>query len=155
MRTNHPMRTNQWNGIDLLASIHVPAARRDGNARLIGNHRKLRATVALNRNLRRNMRSLIGSEPALAGNLVSPLPEATDVMPRQAVTDRQWAIACLVAKGLTNGQIARELVLAEGTVANHVAAILHRLGFGCRAQIAAWVVQQQYLTREPVAAVDQ
>jgi signal transduction histidine kinase len=47
-------------------------------------------------------------------------------------------VAQLIAKGLTNQEIASELVLSSGTVANHVAAILTRLGLGSRAEIATW-----------------
>jgi PAS domain S-box-containing protein len=48
-------------------------------------------------------------------------------------------VASLLARGLTNRQIAAELVLTAGTVANHVRAILLRAGFSSRAQIAAWL----------------
>jgi DNA-binding NarL/FixJ family response regulator len=47
-----------------------------------------------------------------------------------------------VAEGLTNEQIAQRLVLTPGTVANHVAGILQRLGFSGRAQIAVWAVER-------------
>jgi DNA-binding CsgD family transcriptional regulator len=55
------------------------------------------------------------------------------------LTARQREIARLIAVGMTNRQIAEELVLTEGTVANHVRHILLRLGVRCRAQVAAWV----------------
>jgi signal transduction histidine kinase len=54
------------------------------------------------------------------------------------LTLRQREIATLIARGFSNEQIANELVLSTGTVANHVAAILTRLGLTSRAQIAAW-----------------
>ena len=41
---------------------------------------------------------------------------------------------------MTNRKIAAELVIAEGTVANHVEHILDKFDFSSRAQIAAWVV---------------
>ena len=46
-----------------------------------------------------------------------------------------------VARGLTNKQIAAELVIAEGTADRHVANILGKLAFSSRAQVAAWVVE--------------
>ena len=52
-----------------------------------------------------------------------------------------------VARGLTNKQIAAELVIAEGTADRHVANILGKLGFSSRAQIAAWVVEHAVRTR--------
>jgi non-specific serine/threonine protein kinase len=50
-------------------------------------------------------------------------------------------VAALVARGLTNRQIAEELVIAERTAGTHVANILNKLGFTARAQIAAWAVE--------------
>lgn len=60
-----------------------------------------------------------------------------------ALTLRQWEVAHLIARGYRNEDIARELVITEGTAANHVRHILMRLGFHSRAQIAVWVIQQQ------------
>jgi two-component system nitrate/nitrite response regulator NarL len=56
------------------------------------------------------------------------------------LTARQREIAQLIAMGCTNREIARRLVLEVGTVANHVAQIMDRLGVSNRAQIAAWAV---------------
>ena len=39
-------------------------------------------------------------------------------------------------------EIARALVITEGTAANHVNHILNKLDFSSRAQIAAWVAEQ-------------
>ena len=62
---------------------------------------------------------------------------------REALTMRQREIARLVARGYTNQQIATELVLTPGTVANHVAHILTKLDLQSRTQIAVWVIQQE------------
>jgi non-specific serine/threonine protein kinase len=58
------------------------------------------------------------------------------------VTLREREVAGLIARGLTNRQIAAALVVAEGTVANHVKSILARLGFDSRVQIAAWAIER-------------
>jgi DNA-binding CsgD family transcriptional regulator len=55
-----------------------------------------------------------------------------------ALTLRQRQVVQLIARGASNEEIASELVLTNGTVANHVAGILGRLGLSSRAQIAAW-----------------
>jgi hypothetical protein len=47
-------------------------------------------------------------------------------------------VAVLVAQGLTNKEIAAQLVISERTAATHVAHILDKLGLRTRAQIAAW-----------------
>lgn len=54
------------------------------------------------------------------------------------LTPRQRQIAALIAQGHSNAEIARQLVLVPGTVANHVEQILTRLGFRNRTQVAAW-----------------
>jgi len=55
------------------------------------------------------------------------------------LTPRQREVAAFIAAGLTNRQIAERLVVSEGTVANHVRAILDRLGAERRTQVAAWI----------------
>ena len=57
------------------------------------------------------------------------------------LTQRERGVAALVARGLSNRQIADELVLSERTAEGHVEQILNRLGYNTRAQIAAWVVK--------------
>lgn len=58
------------------------------------------------------------------------------------LTPREVEVADLVAQGLTNRQIADELVVTEATAAKHVEHILDRLGFNTRAQIAAWAARR-------------
>ena len=55
-------------------------------------------------------------------------------------------MAGLIARGLTNRQIAEELILAKTTVDRHVANILGKLGFAGRAQIAVWAAERGLLT---------
>jgi predicted ATPase/DNA-binding SARP family transcriptional activator/DNA-binding CsgD family transcriptional regulator len=55
------------------------------------------------------------------------------------LTHREGEVVVLVARGLTNRQISRELRISERTAGNHVAKILKKLGLRSRAQIASWV----------------
>ena len=57
------------------------------------------------------------------------------------LTARQFVVAQQVARGLTNAELARELVLTQGTVANHVQATLQRLGLRNRVELAVWAVR--------------
>jgi DNA-binding NarL/FixJ family response regulator len=46
----------------------------------------------------------------------------------------------LLARGLTNRQIAGALVISEGTAGNYVQRVMNRLGLDNRVQVAAWAV---------------
>jgi class 3 adenylate cyclase/DNA-binding CsgD family transcriptional regulator len=61
------------------------------------------------------------------------------------LSHREGEIATLVALGLSNRQIAEDLVIAESTVERHVANILKKLDYHTRAQIAAWTVEHGLL----------
>ena len=77
---------------------------------------------------------------------------ASHSKPASPLTAREIAVAGRIAQGLTNKQIAAELVIAEGTADRHVANILGKLGFSSRAQVAAWVVEHGDQTdAEPAA----
>jgi len=52
------------------------------------------------------------------------------------LTPRELLVAQLVAHGMTNRQIAGELVVGEATVKTHVHSVLRKLGVGHREQIA-------------------
>jgi pimeloyl-ACP methyl ester carboxylesterase/DNA-binding CsgD family transcriptional regulator len=68
------------------------------------------------------------------------------VAPRLApLSHREGEVATLVTLGMSNRQIAEELVIAESTVERHVANILTKLDFHSRTQIAAWMVEQGLL----------
>ncbi|MEP7022648.1 MAG: helix-turn-helix transcriptional regulator, partial [Actinomycetota bacterium] len=58
--------------------------------------------------------------------------------PWHPLSTREFEVAKLVAAGLTNRQIAEELVLAPKTISAHVEHILMKLGVGRRTEIAAW-----------------
>ena len=58
-----------------------------------------------------------------------------------ALTLRQRELAVLLASGRSNRQIATELGLSPGTVANYVRRLLGALGLRSRAQVAAWAVE--------------
>jgi DNA-binding NarL/FixJ family response regulator len=61
------------------------------------------------------------------------------------LTKREREVATLLVRGLTNRQIASELVISEGTARIHVEHILAKLGFRSRAQVAAWAVEHGLL----------
>jgi two-component system, OmpR family, sensor kinase len=76
--------------------------------------------------------------------------EATQLATERAIeilTRRQRDVARLIGAGLTNEQIARELVITSGTAANYVEQILRRIGFASRVQIATWATEWRLYRR--------
>jgi predicted ATPase/DNA-binding CsgD family transcriptional regulator len=58
------------------------------------------------------------------------------------LTPRQREVAEMVASGMSNKEIAARLVISLRTAEGHVEAILTKLDFTTRAQIATWIAQQ-------------
>ena len=62
----------------------------------------------------------------------------------RTLTDRECEIAALVADGLDNQAIARQLYLSEGTIRNHISAILAKTNLANRTQLAVeWLSSQE------------
>jgi DNA-binding NarL/FixJ family response regulator len=67
-----------------------------------------------------------------------PAPEPPSTGAQQPdLTRREKEVATLVAQGLTNRQIASELVVSERTVDHQVASILKKLGLHSREQVGS------------------
>jgi predicted ATPase/DNA-binding NarL/FixJ family response regulator len=71
----------------------------------------------------------------------SPAPVALSPTMFEGLTRREREVTGLLARGLTNRQIAAALVVTEGTAENYVQRVLGKLGFNNRAQVAAWAVE--------------
>jgi len=67
---------------------------------------------------------------------------------RDVLTVREVETARLIAGGLTNREIAGQLVLSVRTVESHVANAMAKLGFTSRAQLAAWAAEYGLLDNE-------
>jgi len=57
------------------------------------------------------------------------------------LTEREVEVLRLIAKGLSNADIADRLFLSDGTVRNHVSAILAKLGVNDRTQAAILAIK--------------
>ena len=68
----------------------------------------------------------------------APNRKASDA-PALHLTPREEEVAVLVAKGLTNRQIASRLVISEATVETHLARIFKKLALQSRTQLSVWV----------------
>jgi pimeloyl-ACP methyl ester carboxylesterase/DNA-binding CsgD family transcriptional regulator len=82
-----------------------------------------------------------GDWPAVLDATLGFLHEPTDTA--SPLTDREFEVAELIAKGLTNNSIARRLSVAPRTAEAHVENIRRKLGVRSRAQIAAWVTEHR------------
>lgn len=90
-------------------------------------------------------------EDAIAYALHAPRPEGPGPSPKgpSPLTPRERQVAELVARGLTNKEIASMLVISTRTAESHVERILTKLSFASRAQVAAWHTQQTAAHHEP------
>jgi len=64
-------------------------------------------------------------------------------IPEGLLTEREMEIVMLIAKGLSNREIAGRLFMSEGTIKNYISSILDKTGLEHRTQIAIY-----YLTGE-------
>ncbi|MFJ8820933.1 LuxR C-terminal-related transcriptional regulator [Streptomyces sp. NPDC102467] len=70
------------------------------------------------------------------GSTAAPDVPAQRSGPADGLTPRERQVAALVSKGLTNREVAAELVVSKRTIDSHVEHILTKLGFTSRSQIA-------------------
>jgi DNA-binding NarL/FixJ family response regulator len=77
-------------------------------------------------------------EPSITRRLVEQYaePAAEPVVPERlrTLTDRELDVLRLLARGLSNAEVAAEMVVAETTVKTHVARLLAKLGLRDRVQ---------------------
>ena len=83
-------------------------------------------------------------DPAVAGKLLDQVSSSA-AKPASLIADklseREQDVLRLLARGLTNTEIARQLSLSEGTVRNHISAIFAKLGVSDRTQAAIIAIQ--------------
>ena len=89
--------------------------------------------------------ALSEEEPTAPLPFSSEQPSAEEV---RTLTRREKEIAALLARGLTNRQIALELSVSEHTAATHVRRILKKLNLQSRAQIGSWLIERRSPTAD-------
>ena len=78
--------------------------------------------------------------PSVAAKLMQEV--AGDRSPAAGLTERELEVLRLIARGLSNKMIARELVVSEKTVKTHVSNILAKLHLTDRTQAALYAVRE-------------
>jgi DNA-binding CsgD family transcriptional regulator/tetratricopeptide (TPR) repeat protein len=78
----------------------------------------------------------------------TPPPRAPDREP-SPLTRREREVAALIARGLTDRQVAETLVITEGTVGVHLTNIFTKLDLHSRAQLAVWAVERGLVAGRP------
>jgi DNA-binding NarL/FixJ family response regulator len=73
----------------------------------------------------------------LTRSLRTPRPQALTTL-----TERELEVLTLLAQGLPNKDIAKQLVISERTARTHVSSILAKLDLASRTQAALWAIRE-------------
>lgn len=96
-----------------------------------------------------NGQSLIS--PSMASKLLSEFAsmiknkDDRPQLPTPRLTDREMEVLRLVAKGLNNRDIAKQLFISENTVKNHIRNILEKLQLHSRMEAVVYAVREKLL----------
>ena len=81
--------------------------------------------------------------PDIAAKLMLELQRPSDLPPtEEPLTEREMDVLRLIAQGLTNQEIAENLVIGVGTVRTHVSNILAKLHLANRTQAALYALRE-------------
>ncbi len=89
--------------------------------------------------------------PSMASKLLSEFAAMSKAsterpqMPTPKLTDREMEVLKLVAQGMNNRDIAKELYISENTVKNHIRNILEKLHLHSRMEAVVYAVREKLL----------
>jgi DNA-binding NarL/FixJ family response regulator len=90
--------------------------------------------------------------PSMASKLITEFAvlakrsdERSQQVPAPKLTDREMEVLRLVARGLGNREIAKELFISENTVKNHIRNILEKLQLHSRMEAVVYAVREKLL----------
>jgi DNA-binding CsgD family transcriptional regulator/tetratricopeptide (TPR) repeat protein len=94
-------------------------------------------------NHRLNLQRLQARLKTLEAGAAEPVAAPPRRRAADGVSSREREVAVLVARGLTNDEIARHLDISPHTVATHLKRMYERLGFGSRVELTRYVLDNQ------------
>jgi NarL family two-component system response regulator LiaR len=87
--------------------------------------------------------------PSIALKVIRELNRPSELPPtEEPLTTREVEVLKLVARGLTNQEIAETLVISERTVGNHIGNILNKLHLANRTQAALYALREGLIDLE-------
>jgi two-component system, NarL family, response regulator LiaR len=97
--------------------------------------------------LAKAIRQTYAGAPALAPEVAGVLMRAmtAPAAPGATLSDRELEVVGLVARGLTNAEIADQLVVSLSTVKTHMSSILAKLGASGRAELVAIAMREHLI----------
>ncbi len=89
----------------------------------------------------RAIRAAHAGQPTLSPEATVAIIRSQTRSPEPDLKERELEVLALLARGLTNPQIAEQLSLSVSTVKFYVSAILEKLNVDTRTEAAAWAIQ--------------
>jgi len=89
----------------------------------------------------------VSFQPAIANQIIDGLSKAERTEPKEeALTARETEVLVLIAKGMSNDEIAEALTISKRTVNVHINNIMGKLHLANRAQAAIYAVRKGLVT---------
>ena len=101
--------------------------------------------------IRRAVRGEATLHPRVASRVIQELhgSRTEELNPFTELTNRELEVLKLIAKGLSNSEIADQLVISEFTVKGHVSNVLSKLHLADRTKAAVYAWQKGVVRRDP------
>lgn len=81
--------------------------------------------------------------PALAARLAEALLQKSDAPRHELLSEREFQVLCLIAKGITVSEIAAQLFLSVKTISTYRSRILAKMDLDNSAQLTCYAIQNR------------